>query len=423
MSNDHFYQGGILKTIFPDWLQLLPNTNQLWEIDMAYGEKETLRTKKNLIERSSFFGRVDGEETYHYKICKASPLQVDKDSSIRRQTFFDVNQFKTGYATHGLFPYRGKFHPQLIKAILNIIRVKRDETVLDPMAGSGTVCIEAAINGIHSIGIDVSPFCSLMTRAKTQALKVEIDDLKALLRESVEEIKAIKEKGYQSGLFAVEPQSKRSFLKTEEQAKYREIVLLCHLDAMGYAARRVNKTGNQLFPVIVDRYLAAIEQFQIVREELGLKLGNVDVRTGDAHKLDIPDNSIDAIITSPPYSFAIDYAENDRSQLEYLGYNIEELKTRMIGLIGGKSVQSRVKEYFKDMRTVFFEMARVLRSGHCCVVVIGSNEIQTGGIRHEVEFAKFGEEVGFKLFWKMVRPIEGIRNSMRDEYVMFFQKT
>lgn len=422
MDNNRFYQGGIIKTIFPNGLELLPNTNQLWEIDMAYGEMEALGSKKKLIERAAFFGRVDGKETYHYKICKASPLQVDKESSIRRQTFFDVNQFKTGYATHGLFPYRGKFHPQLIKGILNILRIKKGETVLDPMAGSGTVCIEAAINGIHSIGIDVSPFCSLMTRAKAEALRVDIQDLKAVLKEAIAEIDTVKGKVYQGVLFEVEAQPRRQFLKTEEQEKYREILLLCYLDAMGYAARRVNKTANQLFPVIVERYLAAIEQFQIVREELGLELGKVDVRTGDARKLDIPDNSVDAIITSPPYSFAIDYAENDRPQLEYLGYNTDSLKTRMIGLIGGQSVQSRVKEYFKDTRTVFCEMARVLRPGRCCVAVIGSNEIQTGGIRHEVEFAKFGREVGFKLFWNMVRPIEGIRNSMRDEYVMFFQK-
>lgn len=105
-----------------------------------------------------------------------------------------------------------------------------------------------------------------------------------------------------------------------------------------------------------------------------------------------------------------------------MGYDTDELKQQTIGLIGGKSVPRRVEEYFKDMRTIFHEMARVLKRGRCCVVVIGSNEIQTKGIRHEVEFAKFGEEVGFRLFWNMVRPIEGIRNSMRDEYVMFFQK-
>lgn len=422
MTHSRFYGGGIVKKLFPDGLELLPNTNQLWEIDMAYGELQSFRQKKKLIERSAFLARVDGQETYHYRICKASPLQVDKESSIRRQTFFEVNQFKTGYATHGLFPYRGKFHPQLIKAILNILRIEKGETVLDPMAGSGTVCIEAAINGINSIGIDISPFCSLMTRAKTQALNVDIEDLRAELKEGIPEIDAVKRVRYQRGLFDVEPPPKTGPVKGGGDSKCREIVLLCYLDAVGYASRRVNKTGAELFPVIVGRYIAAIEQFQRVRKDLGLQLAKVEVRTGDARKLEIADNSIDAIITSPPYSFAIDYAENDRPQIEYLGYDTDELKTRMIGLIGGRSVESRVKEYFKDMRAVFEEMARVLKPGRCCVVVIGSNEIQTGGIRHEVEFEKFGQEVGLQLFWRMARPIEGIRNSMRDEYVMFFQK-
>ena len=38
-----------------------------------------------------------------------------------------------------LFPYRGKFHPQLIRALLNILQIKPGQTVLDPMAGSSTV--------------------------------------------------------------------------------------------------------------------------------------------------------------------------------------------------------------------------------------------------------------------------------------------
>jgi len=31
--------------------------------------------------------------------------------------------FSTGYSTHGLFAYRGKFHSQLIKGLLNILGV------------------------------------------------------------------------------------------------------------------------------------------------------------------------------------------------------------------------------------------------------------------------------------------------------------
>jgi tRNA G10 N-methylase Trm11 len=421
MDANGYYHGGIIRSIFPDGYELVPNTNQLWELDMAYGELQSLGGRDRLIERSAFFARIDGQETHHFRICKASPLQVDKESSIRRQTFFDVNQYKTGYATHGLFPYRGKFHPQLVKAVLNVIKLREGETVLDPMAGSGTLCIEAAINGINSVGIDVSPFCSLMTRAKTEALDVDFEKLKAVFARKLDNVAMAQQRQSQGTLFQATREERRT-LPTCENNPCRNILLLCYLDAMGYAARRINKTGRELFPVIAKRYLAAIEQFQAVRHELNLRLGKVEVRTGDCRHLDMADGSVDAIVTSPPYSFAIDYAENDRPQLEYLGYEPDQLKDRMIGLIGGRSVQARVRRYFQDMRVIFAEMSRVLKKGKCCVVVIGSNEIQTGGIRHEVEFAKFGEEVGFQLFWKMARPIEGIHNSMRDEYVMFFQK-
>ena len=417
------YRGGIIHTIFPSNLELLPNTNQLWEIDMAYGELSTLGFGSPLIQRCAFFGRVDGVETNHFRICKDSPLQVDKQSSIRRQTFFNVNQFKTGYATHGLFPYRGKFHPQLVKAIMNIIRLESEETVLNPMAGSGTVSIEAALNGIHSIAVDISPFCSLMTRAKTEALTVDSAQLRADFELAAGSADALGITGTrQIDLFHHQAAQDLFRDAATLDMKHRDIVLLAHLDAMGYAARRVNKTASQLFGVISDRYLSAIERFQTVRAELGLSMGNVDVRTDDARALPLADASVDAIITSPPYSFAVDYAENDRPQLEYLGYDIDDLKRSMVGLTGGKAVHARVAQYFADMRTIFGELARVLKRGRHCVVVIGSNEIQTGGIRHDVEFAKYAREVGFQLSWDMIRPIEGIRNSMRDEHVMFFRR-
>src|SRR3989338_7117364 len=70
-------------------------------------------------------------------------VKLADHSSSRLKSFFQTNQFKTGYATHGLFPYRGKFHPQMIKALLNVLDIKPGHVVLDPMAGSSTVAVEA----------------------------------------------------------------------------------------------------------------------------------------------------------------------------------------------------------------------------------------------------------------------------------------
>ena len=47
--------------------------------------------------------------------------------SASAKAYFENGVFSTGYATHGLFPYRGKFHPQLIKALINIIGIKKEK--------------------------------------------------------------------------------------------------------------------------------------------------------------------------------------------------------------------------------------------------------------------------------------------------------
>ena len=200
----------------------------------------------------------------------------------------------------------------------------------------------------------------------------------------------------------------------------KAITLLAFLDAMGYA-RRCSKSIDILFPSVLKRYMGQINSFIQARDKLNLKIGKARFEIGDARNLPLEDNSIDAIITSPPYSFAIDYAENDRPQLEYLGYDISKLKDEMIGL-KGKSKNERLSNYFEDMNKVLKEMARVLKVGRYAVIVIGSNDIQTGGIRSETRVEEMALKHSFVLDQKIVKPIKGIHNTMKDEYILFLRK-
>jgi len=74
------------------------------------------------------------------------------------------------------------------------------------------------------------------------------------------------------------------------------------------------------------------------------------------------------------------------------------------------------------MQLAVSEMRRVLKPGKMCVIVIGSNDIQTGGIRHEIEIKRSANETGFVLRKEMVKPIKGIQNTMHEEFILFFQK-
>jgi hypothetical protein len=138
----------VTSLLLPEGYDLLPNTSEVFELEFAFHEHRFL-TKDEIIRRGAFFKSVDGIPTNHYIICSNnSPLIWEGRSEITK-SYFKEGNFSTGYATHGLFPYRGKFHPQLIKGLLNILSVQPGETVLDPMCGSGTLNVEANIIGLN----------------------------------------------------------------------------------------------------------------------------------------------------------------------------------------------------------------------------------------------------------------------------------
>lgn len=399
----------ITSLVLPKEFELLPKTSEVFELEFAFYEYKFL-TKDEIIRKGAFFKSVDEIPTYHYIICSNNSSLIWEGRSEITKSYFKEGNFSTGYATHGLFPYRGKFHPQLIKGILNILGVQPGDVVLDPMCGSGTLNVEASIIGIDSIGIEKSPFCVLMSKVKYEALKTDSATLSLIIGDM--------DKNYKALINSKKLLAEFSYHNGFQPEK--AITLLAFLDAMGYA-RRCSKSIDVLFPSVLKRYVGQINSFIQARDKLNLKISNASFEIGDARNLTLADNSIDAIITSPPYSFAIDYAENDRPQLEYLGYNISDLKDEIIGL-KGRTRKEKLANYFDDMNKVLAEMHRVLKISKYAVVIIGSNDIQTGGIRLETKVEDMALKHGFVLDQKIVKPIKGIQNKMKDEYILFLRK-
>jgi len=173
----------LLQNLFDQEVELLPSVNELFELELAYLEYNCL-PKCDLLDRLAYFKSVNRKFTKHFLMYDHADRVLTNNRSQSTKAYFENGLFSTGYATHGLFPYRGKFHPQLIKALINIIGVKKSETILDPMCGSGTTNIEAALMGINSYAIDLSPFCQFMTKVKYNSLFLNIDLLRGISNKS-----------------------------------------------------------------------------------------------------------------------------------------------------------------------------------------------------------------------------------------------
>lgn len=411
LSNKSIIHTSMVNEVFGKDLLLLSSVNELFELELALIESRSL-SRQELLLRSAFFKSVDGNLTNHYRICRPFDGHISEDRSAQTQAYFQEGKYATGYATHGLFPYRGKFHPQLIKGLLNILEIKRGDIVLDPMCGSGTLNVEASLLGIDSIGIDVSPFCRLLSRVKCESL--------SLTPEYVEAMSNNPDKWF--NYFSTgDIDDKLKKIRETGKLKIYELALLAYLDAMGYA-RRVSKAGHkELFEKVLKRYQATVLQTITNSVIKSSHLGTANILEGDARCLPLADSSIDCIITSPPYSFAIDYAENDAPQLAFLGYNVDELRTQMIGL-AGRTKQQKLQRYFDDMKTVAQEIVRVLKSQKFAIIIIGSNTNQTGGIRLEQTIIDHFDCFNAPLVKSILKPIKGMRNTMKDEYILIFQK-
>lgn len=349
---------------------------------------------KDLIKRkTSYFKSIDGELTDYYHI-------------IQRNQTRSVNQ----YLTHWIYPYKGKFHPQMIRALLNIIGLKEGDTVLDPFSGSGTTALEAQLLGINFFGIDISPLCVIQGRVKTESIFVinEIEQIKKEISTNIF-----------PGLFQTNENYYEFLDKLTDDERVKNFYILARLVAVSDNSRRSRDFLNSYLKN-VDLMLASVKDYVQIKNSLNLKLGNTKIEIGDSRNLTLPDNSIDGIITSPPYSIALDYVENDNHSLKDLGYDIMKIREDFIGVRG--TGKNRIDLYNEDMKKSYNEMYRVLKPNKYAVIVIGNATYQ-GKEVNTVEFTiNYMEDIGFQLEKNIKKIIFGLYNVMKKENILIFKK-
>jgi DNA modification methylase len=391
-------------------LKLFDNVQFIYELALAKLELEALGVDFTVADNLRDFP------------CKASD---DADYLKKRLAYFEkrivsANRTRSPnqYLTHWIYPYKGKYHPQMIRALLNVIGAKKGNMILDPFIGSGTTALECQLLGIDCIGIDVSQVCVLISKVKCESIEVleRIEKIKDDLfeesrgstLESFDEDKNKKAGSIAQGIDNIENEKVRNFYKVAE--------LIAHSDR----SRRKRKDFYKSFSENAEKMMGSTSDYNKVAEELKLPLGKIQIRSGDARNLDLDDESVDGIITSPPYSIALDYVKNDAHALEALGYNIKKVKEDFIGVRG--TMKTKVELYDKDIKKSYEEMHRVLKPEKYCVIVIGNATLQGEEIRTVDKTISHCETLGFRLIKNMDKIIFGLYNVIQKENILIFKK-
>lgn len=367
------------------------NRDNPWRVNL-----DTAGRSADLLRRLAYVGEIDGRETVYAQLIRPN-YQGGQFNRTR-----SVNQ----YLTHWIYPYQGKFHPQMVRALLNISGAGRGSLVLDPYAGSGTTVLEAALLGMRCIGIDMSPLCVLLTRVKVNSVQA-VEPIR-------ERVRVLLDDG------ALDPED--AALADHPDTRVSEFVQIARMVALSDVARR-RRDGPASFRKNLKAMLQSVGAHAGALARFEIEPGAATVARGDAGDLaaaGIHDSTVDAVVTSPPYSIALDYVKNDEHALRALGVDLPELRASMTGVRGARP-NERLTLYNQDMQRMFREVARVLKPAARALFVIGNATVDRNEYTTTEQMSEWAIDAGMEPEHEIPKIVFGLYNVMRDEKILVFR--
>ena len=387
-----------------------------------------------------------------------------------RDTAFSRNHAR---ALHRWVPWIAGFSGSFVSGVLDAVRIRsRRMRVLDPFAGVGTTLIEALKQGDDAIGYEINPWAALACRAKTRAADYDVSILEAMIARfddyGEEESwlnggpKSERPKGFRSRVpfftLGIELQVLACLEFIEEQTAG----WVKDLFQVAFGSVMVSFSNYSYEPSLGTRAGAGkpniefADVFAIVRRKL-LEIRDDIVtfqgwmakcdRTPSAtvhplsyldHAHRIEPQSIDVVVTSPPYLNNYHYLRNTRPHLYWLGMvsqpselkaiehrsfgqfwqtvrsgpeavlnpclpqlaeKLRELRGRHPekGVYGGSGWANYATVYFNDCQRFCANTLSRMRPGGTVVAVIGNNILQGMEFQTDRLFAEIAEREGFKI--------------------------
>ncbi|MEI9988471.1 MAG: DNA methyltransferase [Rhizomicrobium sp.] len=328
---------------------------------------------------------------------------------------------------YNVHPFPARMAPEL--ALRKTKNLERNSIVLDPMAGSGTVLKAAAQNGHRCIGFDIDPLAVLMTTVATARLDtVRLDRLAQTL---IARASRLRLRDIDLPWFDRETEdfAQYWFARDQRHALTKIAHTFHHSPALSDGSVEASALRVALSRLIITKESGAslardvshsrphrvadendydvFEQFEKSIDRIKQRFEESSygvrprIRLGDARRLTwIRNQTVDMVMTSPPYLNAIDYMRGHRLSLIWLGYGIDDLRRIRSDSIGAergpddsetsdavRSVreslgaihklparhQQMVDRYAFDLTLMLRQVGRVLKKDGRAVFVVGNS--------------------------------------------------
>lgn len=406
--------------------------------------------------------------------------------------------------SHSIHGYPAKLIPHIPYLFLhNATFINKGEVMLDPFCGSGTSLLEANLVGVNAFGADANPLARIISDVKT----TKIDKAKAIrLLETIKtefshiidvNIPEFPNKDY---WFPINQQHDLASLFTAINkvclGKYKRFFNLCFSSCLmkaSYCDPRIAvpvKLNPNRYPDgsskrnAVEGMLGKVEELDIIstfdkisqtniNRIVSLNsiegLGETKIIAKDARKLTttltsgtkLPNESIDMVLTSPPYASAQKYIRSSSLSLYWLNllegktivdldnknighenYKKSSIRLETVGITDADEIIARIYKqnslrgkivinYLLEMKKALDESVRVLKRGRYMILVIGNNNVCGHQFNTKQYLSEYLNTKGMTLKLELIDDIKSYglmtkrnktANIITREWILIFQK-
>ena len=405
------------------------------------------------------------------KIIRNLESRVDKSQSndkyVRKIDYsWDYRGEKTKSYTHGIHTYPAMFIPQVARRILEAYS-KAGDTVCDIFCGSGTTLVESKLLERNAYGIDLNPLAIFLAKAKTtpidpkkllkeyQALLVQVEKIKDAEIEKPDfknidfwfkESVIIKLAKLKKAIQQIKDEAIRNFLMVafSETVRYSSNTKTGEFKLVRIKGEKLEKHSPDVVGIFrknAEKNIAGMTDYFRDTKDTWVK-----IIYGDSSKANgIKDNSIDCILTSPPYGDSrttVAYGQFSRLSAQWVDVFDDPNKASGLDndLLGGRATKTLThtlpSEYLNDaldkiarqdenrardvlsfyigLNDCMTQAYKMLKKGKYFCLVIGNRMVKQVRIPTDFIIAELGEKIGFSCEEIIVRNIPGKRMPIKN---------
>ena len=303
-----------------------------------------------------------------WSVYKSTPLETDEipQSELNLDSSRNTNPLR----------YRGQFSPDLAGRLIGEYTSEKD-VLYDPFLGCGTTIYEGIARNLESYGTEINTAGVEMARL-AEFVSVPKEKRESICSEAVSIANQLADPnqsklGGNSVQYAHQGELKKRVVASIQESEFSDLVrslLVNGLMEWDYTSGEKS-----------DSFPEDVKIFSEFVKELPYTTSNtLGIFHRDCRFVPLPSNSIDFVLTSPPYINVHNYHQHHRDSIEEFGWDILQMAKSEFGS-NRKNRQNRFKtvvQFAIDTAQVFSELRRVLHNSGRMIFVVGRTSTVRG---------------------------------------------